>query len=516
MLSCIPFHTIGNPKRPPITPAPQNSAHILNHFRIFKPDIPISACYTKNRSTHTPKTSSIAPLISIAQRGLPFTAADGQAFVRLTAAASGGFYILPIRSSAYRDWFFRQFFAEYDTIPTPNAFHAILHHLEAQATTNERVAVFRRVGSRGPSLSPHQILLDLANPECQFVEISSTGWRTTAGANALLETSRSTVSLPAPLTFPTDAPAAPLEILRSCLNVSTRAGWLRCLAWLMAALRPYGPFPVLILNGPPGSGKTFAARVLRSLIDPSTAPLAPIPSSVRELLSLARHNWILAFDHISVLSPKLTDALCRLASGLGAAVRETGTSTGEPLMQYYKRPALLTATHTFICPADLAERALTVTFAPLSPDRRRTEANLLTVFDDAWPGILAALCSAVSTALNRLPLVLASGRCADTLAWAMAASPALGCTETEMLQAFNSAPPHPIVEAVHTFLEQRRHWTGSATQLLKLLHPAPTCRTAKGLSQQLRSRTLILAGRGIDVKFRRLPNGHRIIDLRVG
>ena len=51
--------------------------------------------------------------------------------------------------------------------------------------------VWRRVGFRSDGLLPTQIFLDLANPQREVVEISPTGWKTTAGAGALLETSRS-------------------------------------------------------------------------------------------------------------------------------------------------------------------------------------------------------------------------------------------------------------------------------------------------------------------------------------
>jgi len=84
-----------------------------------------------------------------------------------------------------------------------------------------------------------------------------------------------------------------------------------------------------------------------------------------------------------------------------------------------------------------------------------------------------------------------------------------------MRQAFAPPPPsHPVVEAIRALIEQRRHWTGSATQLLDLLKPALSCHTPKGLSQQLRSCTLILADSGIELKFRRLHEGARIIELR--
>jgi hypothetical protein len=108
----------------------------------------------------------------------PLQGPDGQAFVRFESPCSNGYYILPVRSAEYRNWFFAQFFAEYDTLPTSQAFRAILQHLEAQADAdpdNRRWNIFRRVGARGPGYFPREILLDLANPECQFVEISSTG-----------------------------------------------------------------------------------------------------------------------------------------------------------------------------------------------------------------------------------------------------------------------------------------------------------------------------------------------------
>ena len=175
---------------------------------------------------------------------------------------------------------------------------------------------------------------------------------------------------------------------------------------------------------------------------------------------------------------------------------------------------LLTVTDRFQCPASLAERALTVSFAPLPPDRRRCEAELGAAFGTASPAILAALCNAVSTALRRIPeMNLPTGRAPDALAWAMAAAPALGCTEEEMRQAFHDPPPpDPTVEAVRTLVDQQGPWTGRASDLLDLLPPSPHYTTAKGVSQHLKSQTLALADLGIALQYRPTAKT-RIIDL---
>ena len=51
------------------------------------------------------RSSDLAELLHIARRGIPFTSTDGQAFVRLDEPSSGGFFILPVRSPAFRHWF---------------------------------------------------------------------------------------------------------------------------------------------------------------------------------------------------------------------------------------------------------------------------------------------------------------------------------------------------------------------------------------------------------------------------
>ena len=241
------------------------------------------------------------------------------------------------------------------------------------------------------------------------------------------------------------------------------------------------------------------------MIDPSASPFTPLPSSARELLTLARLNWVLAFDHVSTLSDSIADTLCRLSSGVGIAHRETGQP--ETLQLFLKRPILLTVTDRWTPPPDLAARALIVTLPPLADGARFPEQKLAPVIEQAFPRITGALYSAVSHALAHPPEYTASHtRHSAALAWAQAAAPTLN-----MLEAFHTSPPsNPFVDSVAAFLHRTPRWSGSATDLLPLL---PLAQDPRALSAKLHKSVLPLSDAGIQVAFRRLPGGARLIDL---
>jgi len=60
-----------------------------------------------------------------------------------------------------------------------------------------------------------------------------------------------------------------------------RRDWHLLVAWLLAALRPCGPYPVLNLHGEQGSTKSTLARLLRALVDPNKAPLRAEPAKCK-------------------------------------------------------------------------------------------------------------------------------------------------------------------------------------------------------------------------------------------
>jgi hypothetical protein len=117
-----------------------------------------------------------------------------------------------------------------------------------------------------------------------------------------------------------------LDELRPFVNVADEADWKLIVSWVVQALRPRGPYPVLVLHGEQGSAKSTTARVLRALVDPRTPAVRSMPRSDHDLMIAAQNAWLLALDNISHLPQWLSDALCRLATG-GRSAPACSTAT---------------------------------------------------------------------------------------------------------------------------------------------------------------------------------------------
>ena len=89
--------------------------------------------------------------------------------------------------------------------------------------------------------------------------------------------------------------------LRRFVNVSSGDDWVLLLSWLIAALRPASPYPVLVLHGEQGSAKSTLARLLRALVDPNVASARSEPRDPRDLMIAANNGWIVNLDNLSHL-----------------------------------------------------------------------------------------------------------------------------------------------------------------------------------------------------------------------
>jgi hypothetical protein len=312
------------------------------------------------------------------------------------------------------------------------------------------------------------IYLDLADEHWRAVDIGPDGWRVIGCPPVRFRRPAGMLPLPLP------QQGGSIESLNSFLNLAGRDDFVLIVAWLLAALRSGGPYPLLAISGEQGSAKTVLSKLLKALIDPNAAPVRSLSREERELMIAANNGYLLAFDNLSGLPIWLSDALCRLASGGSFTVRQLYTDDEEVLFEA-ARPILLNGIEEVISRPDLGDRAIFLTLAPIGEAQRRPENELWHKFEIARPRMLGALLDAVvhglramgGVHLDRLP------RMADFALWAAACEPALWPAGT-FARAYAAnrrtaiegmIEADPVAAGVRGLMAERSAWTGSAASV---------------------------------------------------
>ena len=346
---------------------------------------------------------------------------------------------LALRSRNFSRWLTREFHKVFDKPPATKALQDAIGLLEARALFDSLEAPVR------VRLAEHdgRIYVDLCNEGWEAVGISADGWLVVSDPPVRFRRSKGMLPLARP------EAGGSITLLRRFINIGDDDNWILCLAWLAAALRPTGPYPILILQGEQGSAKSTMERILRRLTDPSVAPVRTPPRSDRDLLIAAVNSWVIAYDNLSGIPSWLSDALCRIATGGGFSTRELYTDSDEVFFDAV-RPVILNGIDHLAERADLAERALILNLPHIGNEARRDERQLWADFERELPSILGALFTAVSCALARLPEVKLDSmpRMADFALWAVAAAPALGFTPEAFLAAYGGNRAEAVQETL--------------------------------------------------------------------
>ena len=313
----------------------------------------------------------------------------------------------PLESRTVKDYLSRRYYEKMGNAPSSQAIQGALNVFRGYAlfSGHEEPVYTRLAGHNG------KIYVDLCNSDWSVVEITAKGWQVIPFPPVHFLRSRGMTALPAPQA------GGDMNELRDFLN-TTNDDWPLLLAWLIGTFMPKGPFPVLILSGEQGSAKSTVARIIRSLVDPSTILLRSLPRNERDLAISAGNSWIMAFDNISHLKPWLSDAICRLATGGGFTTRELYANTEEVLFAT-TRPVMLNGIGDIATRSDLLDRAIIIVLPTIPNDKRRTEADMQKEFERVCPMSLASLLNAVSLALRNVGSVRLDGMpgMADCAKW---------------------------------------------------------------------------------------------------
>ena len=438
-----------------------------------------------------------------------FQTPDAVAYADLIA--NGQRQTWAIRGKPFRGWLRRRHYQATGLALRPDQLRDKLDLLEARAQFDAPIrAVFTRIADHQGS-----IFLDLADQQWRAVEIGCDGWRMVTSPPVRFHRSAGMLPLPVP------ERGGSIRALTGLLNLAGTDDFTLVVAWLLAALRPRGPYPLLSITGEQGSAKTVLSKLLKSLIDPHVATARTPARDDRELMIAAKHNLVLAFDNVSTLTPWFSDALCRLATGASLAVRRLYTDDDEVLMQA-ARPVLLNGVEDVITRADLADRALFLELNAIDPTARRPEKAIWDSFAQIHPGVLGALLDAVVHGLRALPRTHLDQlpRMADFAHWIAACEGALW-RQPRYLRAY-AANRQSAIEAVIDgdavaacviqIMERTSRWSGTASDLLRTgtqhhrsvgASPRGWPSSPRAVSGRLRRSQTSLRGLGIEVAFRR-------------
>jgi hypothetical protein len=420
-------------------------------------------------------------LIRYGREGELFHDPDGEPYATVEVGDHRETYHL--RTKGYRGWLRHKCYLEEKerlekigrpeespTVPRSQQINDALAQLEAisQFEGPEREVHVRVAEHEGA------IYVDLADERWRAVRIDPDRWRIISDPPVKFVRPKGMLPLPEPVEGGEGE-----KRLRDLLNVKDEDSWQLLLAWLIAAFRPDRPFVVLILQGEQGSAKSTVERVLRALVDPSTAPLRTTPRNEHDLYIAATSSWVVAFDNISYLPSWLSDALCKLSTGGGFSTRTLYENREQELFDAI-RPVILNGIADVATRPDLLDRSIILTMPPIPEFQRRPESELWEELEEASPKILGFLFGAVSVALRnlsgtklgRLP------RMADFALWVSAAEEALGWEKGSFIRIYNdnrgdanrqALETSPVAAAVWKLMQREDQWCGTPTQLLGAL-----------------------------------------------
>ncbi len=465
-------------------------------------------------------------LVQLASDAHLFHTPEGDPFAQVPVGDHSE--IWPIRSKGFRRWLIGQFYRAFRKPPGNQGLQDAIGVFEARAHFDSPESVlWVRIAEHDD-----RIYIDLGDEQRHAVEISAEGWRIISNPPVRFRRTKGMRALPLPLS------GGSIGMLRTFLNLGGDSNWILGVSWLMAAYRPKGPYPILILQGEQGAAKSTTAKLLRKLTDPSVSAVRRPPRDDRDLLIAAANSRILAYDNLSGIPAWLSDALCQLATGGGFSTRELYTDADEVFFDAM-RPIILNGIDHLAERADLADRALILNLPPIEENNRKDEAQLYAEFERDLPQIFGALLTAVCGTLARLPhtRLQRKPRMADFSLWATAAERPLGFPAGAFMGAYcgnreeaiqETLEGDPVGAAVLTMMEQLQEqyqaeqWEGTCKDLLQRLESVDDRAKAarswpkspRALSDRLRRLATFLRESGIHITFPvKGAKGRRILTI---
>ena len=383
-----------------------------------------------------------------------------------------------LRTRKFRSFLMRRVMA-IDGEVTIQKVTELFAHAEAKADASPAVTpVHLRVAGAGST-----IYIDTANHRWESIAINAEGYRVATETEVRFRRSRTMAPQVSPV------PGGSLELLRRFCNLESDENFVLVCAWLVGAMAPTGPYPVLNVRGEQGSAKSTTSKILRLLVDPAGGPgnyysgaIKSPPKDERDLMISAGNSWVMVFDNMSGIKPEMSDCLCRLSTGGAFSTRLLHSDDEEKVFEAM-RPMIMNGIDDMATMPDLLDRSLMLDLPAISESARRAESEFWREFELERPRIFGALCRAVSAAVKFSPAVQLerAPRMADFARWVCGACDggALPFDREKFLEVYfgnrddataSAIEASPLATELERLVKDLGRWEGTATDLLLVLN----------------------------------------------
>jgi len=377
--------------------------------------------------------------------------------------------VLKIRSKHFKLYLTEKFFNITGKAPNTDSMSQALQYFEA-ISLKKRINVHYRIAN-----VDGVFYYDLGNEAGEIVCITPQGYSVEKQEKPVFVRYTNTGEQ----VIPEDAEPDELFKLFNIIKLKSDADKILLAVYIVTALVPDIPKPVLCVHGEKGAGKSTLLRLLRALIDPAPDPLLTLRTKERDLALALAQNLCAYFDNVSYLSQQQSDFLCRASTGAALAVRQLYT---DDEMQIFRTKCCvgISGIHLVANAPDLQDRTITIELERISPQDRVEESDIVQQFEKIRHRLVGAMFNALARAMVIKPFVRLSytPRMADWAAWGYAVAEALGVGGDVFLKTYikntekineKLLETHPLASAILAFMEKREEFTGKPSELLDAL-----------------------------------------------
>ncbi len=430
-------------------------------------------------------------LIRIAIKQCKFFHDDqGEAYARVKVKTH--IEIWNLTSGGFKDWIAHQLWIQHKKGLVKSSYDAALIALRGMAIyEGSSEEVFLRVAQ-----IKNIIYIDMCDKKWRAIRIDKHGWGLIGTSPVAFIRSKNMRSLQEP------SKQGNINLLRKHINIQEK-DFILVVSWLLMSMQAgTGAYPMMVLRGSAGCGKTTTSRMLRELIDPNKAGLLSKPKT-DELRVIGVNNHVLAFDNLSGISSNQSDALCKISTGDNQTIRKLYTTNDEFTVSL-KKPIILNGIDEIAKRSDLVSRSIKIELIKL--EESKSESFVWDTFIKDAPLILGALLDGLTVGLKNIDNIKVNSllRMGDFCKFSSAASFAYKWREGVFMSAYQKNIEQSYIDAIESSIfataliemfEYTDEFKGTPKELLDLLsysyvddklkNTSKWIKTPKGVTEQL-------------------------------